>query len=289
MGTDLVMYVIAFALTLTVCITFFAAAAAAAAWADAEPQADPVAVAAVRERAAVLLEQGVLQDLRCWCINIPVRIDRAETMRRRARLAGIPPDAFRIFAATDRTTIPDDMSRFMGVVPAGRIGCWLSHTRVWTEAAAEAADPTPTPTPTLVLEDDFVFGPEFLNVLAVAVADARAASAAGVEWDLVMLGRTTLTTDGEERAPGCECLVRVRNAFYGTFCYLLNPRSVPKMLQIADMRNFPTLDADQRHRLAIDTVLSDLNLADHLTVLGLPRSVQPALGYPSLFESDTAV
>ena len=171
-------------------------------------------------------------DIRTYVVNLPRRTDRRRRME-----ATIPPVLRPTFISDwcvsfdghelDRATIEgagyrlfpwridSDNPWWSRPLKLGEVGCTIAHWSCWVDAATQGHEPY-----TLVLEDDVVLPPDFLESLTM-----RLASLDGHRSDLLYLGRYPLEPD-QPVMPG----VVSPGYSHCTFAYLLSREVLPVLL-----------------------------------------------------------
>ena len=128
-------------------------------------------------------ETNTLPGVKVCLINLPRSRERREAMQKRLAEIGL---TYTLFAAIDgreerarlfeHVDVPAFQRNVGRDVLPGEVGCYFSHITVWQQFVDSGEDFL------LVLEDDVVFGPDFLDALRLAVR-ARA------HWDFLKLNK----------------------------------------------------------------------------------------------------
>jgi len=176
------------------------------------------------------MSEPLFPGLRVTSINLDRSVDRRRVMEARLTEVGLP---YTRFSAVDGQARWDELLPTVDVkafernvgrdMMRGEIGCYHSHLRAWEALVASEDDFL------LVLEDDVVFGADFLPALALALQHAE-------EWDLLKLNKIRAKQPVCQRRWGRYCL----NAYIGTAtglgAYLIQRRTIkhllPRMLPI---------------------------------------------------------
>jgi GR25 family glycosyltransferase involved in LPS biosynthesis len=125
----------------------------------------------------------------------------------------------------------------------GGVGCWLSHVGLWKRALNTNTDAI------LVFEDDAIISPVMRSTLEnVHVPD---------DWDICLLGFFCTSC----QRMSCLNMFSVQR-FFGTHCYMIRRRSIPKILAHPRLR---------RVAKQIDSSLSDMIRDGDLKVYALGR------------------
>lgn len=163
-------------------------------------------------------------SLRTVLINLPRSQKRREQMQTRLSEIGLP---YALFSAIDgranieRLLLDVDVPAFQknvgrDVLP-GEIGCYQSHLAVWRNFLSGREDVL------LVLEDDVVFGADFLFALEQALRVRR-------HWDFLKLNKIRAQQPVRQASVGHFDL----NAYLGTAtglgAYLINRETVQRLL-----------------------------------------------------------
>ena len=174
-------------------------------------------------------------DIRCYVLNLARRGDRRERISRM-----LPPDLPVVFttdwdgpfdaqkldrAAIDAAgvrlfpwQIESDDEDWCRPLKLGEIGCTLHHLAAWRHAFRTGTEPY-----VVVLEDDAVLAPDFLDRLLAGLR----LLAAGPGFDLLYLGR--IHYEPAEDNPAAPGVVRP-GLSYGTHGYLLRRTALPVLL-----------------------------------------------------------
>lgn len=164
-----------------------------------------------------------LDGLQTVLINLERSLRRREQMEERLAKLGLP---YRIFAAIDgakekarlfETVDLDAFRRNVGrdVLP-GEIGAYHSHVAVWEQFVAGDAEVL------LVLEDDVVFGDDFIDALECALA-ARA------HWDFLKLNKIRAKQPIAQGTVGRYVLNAYAGPATGLGAYLINRRTAARL------------------------------------------------------------
>ncbi len=168
--------------------------------------------------------KDALEGLPVYLINLPRATLRREQME--ARLAALPlPFAWvagvdgraeeaRLLATVDVPAFRRNMGR---EVLIGGIGCYHSHLKVW-QMFLETGRPH-----ALVLEDDVIFEPGFLDALRLALQ-------AKGHWDLLKLNRIRARLPVPQGRIGNFRLMAYLGPNTGTGAYLINRATAEKLL-----------------------------------------------------------
>ena len=127
--------------------------------------------------------QRQLPGLKVVLINLPRSRERRETMQQRLADLGL---AYTLFDAVDgraeqarlfqQVDVPAFQRHVGRDVLPGEIGCYFSHITVWQQFVGSGEDVL------LVLEDDVVFGPDFIDAV-------REALRVRAHWDFLKLNK----------------------------------------------------------------------------------------------------
>jgi glycosyl transferase family 25 len=162
--------------------------------------------------------------LRVVLINLDRSVERRQTMERRLEEIGL---------AYVRLPAVDGQARWAEILPQvdvqafqrnvgrdilrGEVGCYLSHLQAWQQLL-ESQDDT-----LLVLEDDVVFGDDFIGALELALAHRG-------QWDLLKLNKIRAKQPVRQCGLGRYAL----NAYIGTAtgmgAYLIQRHAVQHLL-----------------------------------------------------------
>ncbi|XP_062408646.1 procollagen galactosyltransferase 2 [Sardina pilchardus] len=108
------------------------------------------------------------------------------------------------------------------VLTRGEIGCFLSHYNIWKQVVEKGQQQV------LLLEDDVRFQPRFKSRLITIMQDVKAA---GLDWDLVYVGRKRLQVkEPEHWVEGVKNLVHPDYSYW-TLGYALSLQGARKLLQ----------------------------------------------------------
>lgn len=220
--------------------------------------AEPDNPGALRLAASIQLRAGMIAAYR---INLPRRTDRAERSERNLRDQGFPDG----FAAPVAAIEDSDF---------GAVGCGKSHIAALTDAFIRGNSPY-----CLIIEDDF----EFLEPAHQLVGRLTAMAAAGLRWDVLLLGGSDLLPYGQSPL---RSLLRVFEAS-SAIGYVVSRHYIPTLLAcfteaVAQLERFrevrPRSLITGRH--AIDVAWKSLQRRDHWYV------ANPALGHQRAGYSD---
>ncbi len=220
--------------------------------------AQPDHPGALRLASAIQLRSGMIAAYR---IALPSRADRAARCRRNLRDQGFP-DHF----VTPIPAVED--------VDFGAVGAGKSHIAALTEAFIRGKSPY-----CLILEDDF----EFIEPAHLLVGRLTAAAAAGLRWDVLLLGGSELLPYGPSPL---KSLLRVFEANTAAG-YVVNRHYIPTLLNcfveaVAQLERFREVRPRSliNGRYAIDVAWKALQRRDHWYV------ANPALGHHRAGYSD---
>jgi GR25 family glycosyltransferase involved in LPS biosynthesis len=218
-------------------------------------------------------------SVRAYCINLPIRIDRAIRTRMEAAKAGL--GSVEMYAAVDCTAVQREHKKYMGLISTGRIGCWLSHQGVWQHIHDYRDPDSEGHVYDLVLEDDVVFEKGAKRMLEQVLLDLYTL---GGKWDICLLGWQEVEPESSRVIPGCHVLRRLKVPFYGTYAYIVRRKAIPRLLAITQFDRFEDASPKAWGMIAIDTVLSVHNLNNRIRVVTPSKPLVVA----SMCESSTA-
>uniref|UniRef100_A0A8U7P817 procollagen galactosyltransferase n=1 Tax=Corvus moneduloides TaxID=1196302 RepID=A0A8U7P817_CORMO len=167
-----------------------------------------------------------------FLINLQRRSDRRARMLRTLQELGISP---KLVEAVDGRALNSSQVEALGVrmlpgyrdpfhgrpLTRGEVGCFLSHFRVWQEISERGLARS------LVFEDDLRFEVFFRRRLTELMEQLEEA---GIDWDLIYLGRKRLEPERSERGvPGVRQLLRPGYSYW-SLGYALSLRGARKLL-----------------------------------------------------------
>jgi glycosyl transferase family 25 len=121
----------------------------------------------------------------------------------------------------------------------GEIGCYHSHLRVWQKFLNSDCETL------LVLEDDVVFGPDFLNAISVAIEHKD-------KWDILNLNKIRAKQPVRQAKLNDYALNAYMGPLTGMGAYLMNKHAVFKLLPLMLPIQLPIdlmLDRVHHHQL----------------------------------------
>lgn len=170
-----------------------------------------------------------LQALPTYVINLDRRPDRWRAVEKNLHeFLGADAKIQRVSAVDGRTldysmldlgeqTLPGRFAE-VGLATAGAIGCYESHTKVWSSFLESGADYA------TVLEDDGYFDKNSAKEFEQAMREAKAAE---VPYDAALLG--ILAHRGKREDLG-EAAFRAKGRFWGTHGYVMSRKFAKEML-----------------------------------------------------------
>ncbi|OCT57947.1 procollagen galactosyltransferase 1 isoform X1 [Xenopus laevis] len=114
----------------------------------------------------------------------------------------------------------------------GEVGCFLSHFQIWKEITERQLDTA------VVFEDDVRFQPFFKRKIIRLMNDIRSA---GLDWDLIYIGRKQVTMDPEQPVKNVQHLV-VADYSYWTLCYIISLQGAQKLLNAEPLSKMLPVD-----------------------------------------------
>jgi glycosyl transferase family 25 len=168
----------------------------------------------------------VLPGLEVVLINLDRSVERRQLMEQRLREIGL---AYRRLSAVDGQARWAEISPQLDTkafqrnvgrdVLRGEVGCYFSHLQAWQQLLESSADTL------LVLEDDVVFGQDFMVALELALAHRG-------DWDVLKLNKIRAKQPVRQRRLGGYSL----NAYIGTAtgmgAYLIQRHTVQQLLPV---------------------------------------------------------
>uniref|UniRef100_A0A672H7F2 Procollagen galactosyltransferase 2-like n=1 Tax=Salarias fasciatus TaxID=181472 RepID=A0A672H7F2_SALFA len=179
-----------------------------------------------------LKEAGKMGFDEIFLINLQRRSDRRERMLTSLAVLGI--DAV-LTEAVDGKALNSSRLRELGIdmlpgyrdphsdrqLTRGEVGCFLSHHSIWKQVVQQELQQV------LVLEDDVRFEPRFHSRLVAVMENIEAA---GLDWDLIYVGRKRLQAKQPEvRVEGVRNLVRPGYSYW-TLGYILSLEGARKLM-----------------------------------------------------------
>jgi glycosyl transferase family 25 len=165
-----------------------------------------------------------LPALKVVLINLPRSRERRETMQQRLAELGL---AYTLFAAVDgraeqarlfeQVDVPAFQRNVGRDVLPGEIGCYFSHITVWQQFVDSGEDVL------LVLEDDVVFGPDFIEAL-------REALRVRAHWDFLKLNKIRAKQPISQGRVGPYELNAYLGPATGTGAYLIQRLTAQRLL-----------------------------------------------------------
>ena len=177
-----------------------------------------------------------ITNLTGQCINLIYRPERRYAMTLKLNKAGILKH-ITFFDAINATNIPHSIIKNKPDVKIGRLGCWLSHYNIWKNHINNNNKNDIL----FVLEDDAVFVENFKQILQTVLSDLSSSQFIHDEWDFCFLGRLILDANCKDTiVPDTQSpLVKINCDFYQMHAYLVNPKSISKLLDMFDLENNP--------------------------------------------------
>jgi hypothetical protein len=232
--------------------------------ADAKARCDEILAAqpdhpgALRLAAAIQFRSGLIAG---YSLNLPARTDRAARSSKTLHEAGFPEG---VVAPMSAIADPE----------FGALGCGKSHIAALTDAFIRSRSPD-----CLVVEDDF----EWLEPAHLLVRRLTAMAAAGLRWDVLLLGASEVMPYGQAPVNG---LLRVFEAS-SAVGYVVNRPYLPTLLNcfveaVAQLERFRDIRPRSAvtGRFAIDVAWKSLQRRDHWYI------ANPALGHHRAGHSD---
>ncbi|XP_053325652.1 procollagen galactosyltransferase 2 [Spea bombifrons] len=152
----------------------------------------------------------------------------------------------------------------------GEIGCFLSHYYIWKEVIERGLEKS------LVIEDDVRFELQFKNRLMKVMNDIEEA---GVEWDLIYIGRKRMQVERPEKAvPNVMNLVEADYSYW-TLGYAISWQGAQKLVSVEPLSKMLPVDE-------FLPVMYNKHPVEKYTEYYEPRdlkafSVEPLLVYPT--------
>ncbi|XP_061098674.1 procollagen galactosyltransferase 2-like [Conger conger] len=168
-----------------------------------------------------------------FLINLKRRTDRRQRMLRTLEVLGIEAT---LIEAVDGKALNTSQLQALGiemlpgyqdpysgrVLTRGEIGCFLSHSYIWTEVVDRGLQRV------LVLEDDVRFEPRFKSRLMAIMENVEQAQ---LGWDLIYVGRKRLQVQQPEQAVEAVSNLVVPDYSYWTLGYMLSLLGARKLLE----------------------------------------------------------
>ncbi len=212
--------------------------------------------------------QGRFAGLMVLLINLDRSDRRREQMEQRLAALGLPYE--RIAAVDGKARWPElsssvDIPAFQRnvgrVLLQGEIGCYHSHLLAWRRLLESDAHTL------LVLEDDVVFGHDFLDALEIALAERS-------RWDLLKLNKIRAKQPVRQAGLGPYALNAYMGPLTGMGAYLISRQAAQRLLPAMLPIRLPIdleLDKVYLHRIrhyGLEPFPSQVNDENQSTITG---------------------
>ena len=213
--------------------------------------------------------------LKVECISMPSDGRRRDDLRNHLKMIDFTSCDFNFFTAITPSTLSDEYQMYKQHIKNNRLACWQSHVDIWKKYKDYKE-------PVMVVEDDVRFVKDFQSKLGY-ILDALK----NIEWDMCFLGRNEIE-DVCTNIPLKVCdLEVVKNNFFATHCYLINPNNLDRILQCdvvnMDLDRFKTTLKKENKHMAIDTCISHLMKQNKLNVIGVKNQLADQVSTPGGF------